>query len=386
MNIYAQKNRWKILLLLTLLLIVIVSILYSNRLAGKLAKEEQKKVELIADVYRRLNIADENLDLDFMFSIIDSNKTVPLILTDEAGTVMGFKNIDTARARRDPKYVNRQLLQMKEKREPIDIEYSKGSHQYIYYNDSNLLVQLKYFPYIQFSIILLFLAVAYLTFSTSRRAEQNRVWVGMAKETAHQLGTPISALSGWVEHMKLIMKDSEALATIPEIEKDIARLELIAQRFSKIGSTPELTLTNLVTELNRNVEYIKRRASGKVNISVSTPGNQVVQALINPPLFDWVLENLLKNALDAIGGDGTIEVVAQRHGKSVYVDVKDSGKGIPSSKFGQVFKPGYSTKKRGWGLGLSLAKRIIQEYHSGRIFVKESQIGKGTTFRMVLKG
>jgi signal transduction histidine kinase len=288
-------------------------------------------------------------------------------------------------ADKDSAYLKRELAEMKESRPPIDIEYSKNAHSYIYYRDSILLTQLKYFPYIQFTIILLFLAIAYLTFSTSRRAEQNRVWVGMAKETAHQLGTPISALSGWVEHMKLIVTSPEAASTIPEVEKDIARLELIAHRFSKIGSTPELASTNLLQEIDRNIQYIRRRASGKVIINIHST-DQNIEALISPPLFDWVLENLLKNALDAIGGNGTIDITLSKQGKQVFVDVKDSGKGIPSSKFKTVFRPGYSTKKRGWGLGLSLAKRIIEEYHRGKIFVKESQVGKGTTFRLTLRG
>jgi signal transduction histidine kinase len=386
MNIYEQKNTWKTILLITLLLIIITSILYTNFLAGKLAKEERKKMELLADVYKLLNATSGNVDLGFMFHIIESNETVPLILTDETGTIIGHKNLDSLRIERDTAYLPKQLSLMKADRPPIDIEYSKDAHQYIYYRDSYLLVQLRYFPFIQFSIILLFLAVAYLTFSTARRAEQNRVWAGMAKETAHQLGTPISALSGWVDYMKLQLKEGdETLKVIPEVEKDIERLELIAERFSKIGSVPDLITTNLYDEVEKSTQYIRRRASGKVHIKLHAPQGKKVEAKISPPLFAWVIENLLKNALDAIGGSGKIDIYLQQQGKQTFLDIKDSGKGIPPGKLKAVFRPGFSTKKRGWGLGLSLAKRIVEEFHKGKIFVKESQVGKGTTFRIVLR-
>ncbi len=386
MNIYEQKNTWKLILLITLLMIIITSILYTNFLAGKLASEERKKMELLADVYKMLNATSGNVDLGFMFHIIESNETVPLILADEDGNVIGHKNLDTFKIARDTNYLRHQLALMKADRPPIDIEYSKDAHQYIYYRDSYLLVQLRYFPFIQFSIILLFLAVAYLTFSTARRAEQNRVWAGMAKETAHQLGTPISALSGWVDYMKLQLREGdETLQVLPEVEKDIERLELIAERFSKIGSVPDLVTTNLYDEVEKSTQYIRRRASGKVQINLHAPQGKNVEAKISPPLFAWVIENLLKNALDAIGGSGNIDIYVQRQGKQTFLDIKDSGKGIPPNKLNAVFRPGYSTKKRGWGLGLSLAKRIIEEFHKGKIFVKESQVGKGTTFRIVLR-
>lgn len=386
MNIYEQKNTWKLILLVTLLLIIITSILYTNYLSGKLALEERKKMQLLADVYKRLAEAGGNVDLGFMFHVIESNETVPLILADEKDNVMGFKNLDTVKIAKDSSYLKHELASMKADREPIDIEYSKGAHQYIYYRDSYLLVQLRYFPFIQFSIILLFLAVAYITFSTARRAEQNRVWAGMAKETAHQLGTPISALSGWVDYMKLQLdEDDEVIQVIPEVEKDIERLELIAERFSKIGSVPDLVTTNLFNEVEKSTQYIRRRASGKVSINLHAPQGKDIEAMVSPPLFAWVIENLLKNALDAIGGSGAIDIYVSKQGKQTFVDIKDSGKGIPPGKLKTVFRPGYSTKKRGWGLGLSLAQRIIEEFHKGKIFVKESQLGKGTTFRILLK-
>lgn len=386
MNIYEQKNTWKIILLIALLLIIITSILYTNFLAGKLAKEERKKMELLADVYKLLNASSGNVDFGFMFHIIESNETVPLILTDETGTIIGHKNLDSLKIGRDTNYLPQQLALMKADRPPLDIEYSKDAHQYIYYRDSYLLVQLRYFPFIQFSIILLFLAVSYLTFSTARRAEQNRVWAGMAKETAHQLGTPISALSGWVDYMKLQLNEKDEMyQMIPEVEKDIERLELIAERFSKIGSVPDLVACNLYHEVEKGTQYIRRRASGKVQINLHAPQGKKIEAHISPPLFAWVIENLLKNALDAIGGSGNIDLYIQQQGKQAIVDIRDSGKGIPAGKLKAVFRPGFSTKKRGWGLGLSLAKRIIEEFHKGKIFVKETQVGKGTTFRIILK-
>lgn len=387
MNIYEQKNTWKIILLIALLLIIITSILYTNFLAGKLAKEERKKMELLADVYKMLNATSGNVDLGFMFHIIESNETVPLILTDETGSVIiGHKNLDSLKIERDTGYLRKQLELMKADRPPIDIEYSKNAHQYIFYRDSYLLVQLRYFPFIQFSIILMFLAVAYLTFSTARRAEQDRVWAGMAKETAHQLGTPISALSGWVDYMKLqLAENDETLQVLPEVEKDIERLELIAERFSKIGSNPDLVNTNLYDEVEKSTQYIRRRASKKVSIAVHAPQGKEVRVMICPPLFAWVIENLLKNALDAIGGSGDININIDQQAKQTILDISDSGKGIPPGKLKAIFRPGFSTKKRGWGLGLSLAKRIIEEYHGGKIFVKESQVGKGTTFRIILK-
>lgn len=260
-NIYEQKNTYKLILLLILLLIIITSILYTNYLAHKLSKEERKKMELLADTYKRLNNASGNEDLSFMFHIIESNETVPVIITDDQDNILWNKNFDSLIIKRDSSYLKKQLTMMKSEREPIDIEYTVGKHQYIYYHDSYLLTQLRYFPFIQFTIIGLFLLVAYITFSTSRRAEQNRVWAGMAKETAHQLGTPISALSGWVDYMKLQSNNPATAQVIPEVEKDIERLELIAQRFSKIGSTPELVAMNLSIEITRSVEYIRRRAS-----------------------------------------------------------------------------------------------------------------------------
>ncbi|MCY7409739.1 MAG: HAMP domain-containing histidine kinase [Chitinophagales bacterium] len=383
-SIYEQKNTYKLILLFVLLLIIITSILYTDYLASKLSDQEKLKMELIADTYKRLTNSTGSEDLSFMFHIIESNKTVPLILADSTDAILLSKNFDSIKIAKNESYLNGQLAEMKSQRDPIDIQYTQGVHQYMYYGDSVLLKELRYFPFIQFAIILLFIGVAYITFSTARRAEQNRVWAGMAKETAHQLGTPISALSGWVDYMKLQPDETAIAAVLPDVEKDIERLELIAERFSKIGSVPEMIVTNLNEQINKNVDYIKRRASGKVFFEVKSFNDETVNALISPPLFDWVIENLLKNALDAIGGEGSIEISLSKQGSKAIVEIKDSGKGIAAGKFNAIFRPGYSTKKRGWGLGLSLAKRIINEFHKGKIFVKESAIGKGTTFRIVL--
>ncbi len=384
MNLYRQTQYWKILLIGLLMLIVITTILYSNYLAQKLAGEERKKIELIANVYKKLNSASDNLDISFMFEIISSNTTVPLILADDKGNIIGFKNIDSIRAESDKVYLQQTLEDMKKEKEPIQIVFSENSRNFIYYNDSYLLRQLIYFPYIQSSIIVFFLIIAYFAFSSSRRAEQNRVWVGMAKETAHQLGTPLSSLSAWADYLENILPENIKEKFLPELTKDIQRLETITNRFSKIGSQPVLTEENLYTEIETMVDYIRQRASGKVDFVIHQSEGANIRALISVPLFGWVLENLLKNALDAMDGKGKIDIYISSDNIHATVDIKDTGKGIHSSNFKTVFKPGYSTKQRGWGLGLSLSKRIIENYLKGKLFVKESVVGKGTTFRIIL--
>ena len=383
-SIYETNERWKIGLILVLVLIVSVSIFYTNYIADQLAEEERKKVELLATVYQKLSTGAENVDLGFMFEIIQSNETVPLILTDQNGNVMAHRNIDSVKASTDGKYVEAMLTEMREAKEPIRIDLGNNTYNTIYYRDSYLLTQLIYFPYIQFVVILLFIMVGYFAFSSSRRAEQNRVWVGMAKETAHQLGTPLNSLTGWIEYLRDYLEPKVADRVLPEMEKDVDRLVTVTDRFSKIGSTPSLAKQNLLDIVNKSVDYLRKRASGKVKWTVKHGTNDFFPAMINPALFEWVLENLLKNALDAMDGAGAITVVLETHQDSVLIDVKDSGKGIPTNRFKKVFKPGYSTKQRGWGLGLSLTKRIVEEYHGGKIFVRESQQGKGTTFRIVM--
>ena len=365
------------------MLIVVTSILYTNHLTKQLADEEKKKMEELANAYKYVNSADENVDLNFMFDVIKNNRTVPVILADEHENIIAWKNLDSLHVLNDANYLKTKLAEMKKGNQPIRIDYTETNSQFIYYEDSFLLKQLRYFPYIQFSLIFIFLFVAYLAFSTSRRAEQNQVWVGMAKETAHQLGTPLSSLSGWVDYLNESLPEEQRIKVIPEIEKDLQRLNTVTDRFSKIGSQPTLTDCNVETEINRMVEYLKNRSSEKVQWVVKS-SNQSLTAKMSAPLFDWVMENLLKNALDAMEGIGKIEIAIHHEVNRVVIDVTDSGKGIAAGNLKTVFQPGFTTKSRGWGLGLSLSKRIIENYHKGKIVVKESTPGKGTTFRIIL--
>lgn len=371
------------MLIIGALLIVSASLWYTNHLAKDIARSEQKKVELWANANKNLYQADDNTDLNFLFDVIKNNQSVPVILTNEENEILAWRNLDSVKVKNNDTYLAERLREMKKNKAPLQIEYYEGSYIYIYYEDSILLKQLRYYPFVQLGIIGLFLFVAYLSFSTVKSAEQNQVWVGMAKETAHQLGTPISSLVAWVEYLKdHLPEDTSKEEIITELGKDVDRLELIADRFSKIGSKPKLEEIQLVQPLEKTFHYIKRRSSDRVHFKMDVPENLKVQ--INAPLFEWVLENLLKNALDAMDGSGSIEMIAFEENNKTIVEIKDSGKGIASSKFKTVFQPGYSTKKRGWGLGLTLTKRIIEQYHGGKIFVKNSEIDKGTTFRIEL--
>ncbi|MDX2001223.1 MAG: HAMP domain-containing sensor histidine kinase [Chitinophagales bacterium] len=382
MNLYEQNARVKIVFLIAGLLIVVASVVYTNIISKRLAEQEKKKVALWANAYRNLNQANENTDLGFLFEVIKENETVPVILTDSEGSVLSWRNFDSVRVKKDTTYLKRQLVQMKKDKEPLEIEVAPGVVNYIYYKDSYPLVQLRTYPFVQLGIIVVFIGLAYITLMTSKTAEQNRVWVGMAKETAHQLGTPISSLTAWVEFIKETgLKNDDNGQMAAELEKDVNRLALIADRFSKIGSKPSLESKNVYEYLNKSMDYIKRRASQQVAFKLE--GDTMAEAQMNVALFDWVIENLLKNALDAMNGLGAITVKVSKEDAKVIIDIADTGKGIPKSKFKTVFQPGYSTKKRGWGLGLTLTKRIIENYHSGRIFVKESS-PEGTTFRIIL--
>ncbi|MBK8344295.1 MAG: HAMP domain-containing histidine kinase [Bacteroidetes bacterium] len=383
MNIYERKYRWKIVLVLSALVIVAATLIYTDNLATKLAAEERQKVTQIANVYHYIATATDITDYGFFVELIQANKTVPIISTDNDGNIVAYLNLDTAKVATDTGYLQHRLEEMKDFAEPIKLEISGGIYQYVYYKHSVLYTQLLYYPYVQLIIIAAFLIVAYTLFNTARKSEQNRVWVGMAKETAHQLGTPISSLVAWVEYLEQspAMEGKENI--VVEMGKDVQRLELIADRFSKVGSQPDLTEKNLITELDYSIDYIKRRSSKKVTFDFQYPTPDM-PVKMNVILFNWVIENLLKNALDAIDGIGDIIIKVEQDDKFVMIDVTDSGKGIPRSKQKTVFEPGYSTKKRGWGLGLTLAKRITESYHKGKIFVKQSAPGKGTTFRIML--
>ncbi len=498
MNIYSSKQKWKLGLFITAIIIIGISLWYTNTLVNKIAQEERRKVKLWADaIQKKANLvkytnnlfdkmkADErkkvelwaeatrqlSLDLTdygFVLKVVSDNTTVPVILADDKGTpitsrnfdkekendkaylkaqmeemravqepiainiykgqknylyykdsklfselknvlddliksfisevavnsasvpvivtdstkenVTAAGNIDTLKIK-DKTYLQTTIAAMASQNQPIEVEFGDGSKSYIFYQESILLTQLKYYPYVMFGIIGLFLLVAYLLFSTARRVEQNQVWVGMAKETAHQLGTPLSSLMAWLEYLKSKGLDEE---TSREIEKDVKRLETITERFSKIGSVPKLDYVDLVKVLEDSINYMKLRTSKNVVFTINAGNQEEVMAQLNIPLFEWVIENLIRNAVDAMNGNGAITITLADQTQFVYIDVSDTGKGIPKSKYKTVFEPGFTTKQRGWGLGLSLTKRIIENYHSGKIFVKSSEIDKGTTFRIVL--
>ena len=498
MSIYLKKQQWKLWLFVAAILIVAASLWYTNTLVNKIAKEERVKVKLWADAIKKKaelvkytnelfnkikiderkkvelwaeatrQLSKDLSDYGFVLKVVADNTTVPVILTDEHGTVITSRNLDPEKENdktylklqmqamrsvqdpieitiykgqknylyyqdsklfselknnlddliksfisevavnsasvpviytdstrlnvlasgnvdslkiKDPNFVREMLVLMASENQPIEVEIGDGSKSYIFYKESILLTQLKYYPYVMFSIIGLFLFVAYLLFSTARRVEQNQVWVGMAKETAHQLGTPLSSLIAWLEYLRSKGLDSE---TAVEIEKDVKRLETITERFSKIGSIPKLDTVDVVKVLNDAVNYMKLRTSKNVSFIIDSGNEKEVFGQLNVPLFEWVIENLIRNAVDAMDGNGSIIISLSDQIQFVYIDITDTGKGIPKSKYKTVFEPGFTTKKRGWGLGLSLTKRIIENYHSGKIFVKNSETDKGTSFRIVL--
>lgn len=361
-------------------LIIVGSTLFSNRLANALALEEQKKIEIWAEATRQFVIADNNSDIEFILSIIEDNTTIPVLIVDENDELLDSRNV------REPSknvedFYKEEIARLKSKKPGIAVKID-NSTQYIYYDDSLLLKQLYYFPYIQFGIIIIFLLIAYFAFSSSKKAEQNRVWVGLSKETAHQLGTPISSLLAWVDLLKAKHADDNLIG---EMAKDVNRLRIIAERFSKIGSAPDLTLVSLNETIQNAVQYMSNRSSQKVEIKHHFADENPLFIHLNVPLFEWVIENLCKNAIDAMDGIGKINIEVFQKDSEVIIDVCDTGKGIERKKFKTVFMPGFTTKKRGWGLGLSLVKRIIEEYHKGKIYVKESEINVGTTFRIILK-
>ncbi len=498
MSTYNQKQKWKLLLVLTAILIVLTSLWYTNSLVKKIASderqkvkmwadaiqrkaklvkftnqlfeqikdEERKKVELYGEATKRLSLPDP-ADLTFVLSVLQNNTSVPVILTN-GNEITGSRNLDPEKEK-DTAYLHRELEQMKLQYKPIEIEYLKGKKNFLYYNDSRvftnikqvfdslmtsfisdaalnsaaipviytdstkrnviatgnidttllsdstaliqhvlemeqkiapiqidlgatgknyifyeesfLLTQLKYYPYLQFAVIGLFLIIAYALFNTARNAEQNQVWVGMSKETAHQLGTPLSSLMAWMEILKVQGIDE---GTLKEINRDVDRLNTITERFSKIGSKPSLQQENVLEVLTHAVDYIKQRTSKNVQFQVSAAQKTEIKVPMSVPLFEWVVENLCKNAVDAMDGKGSILIEVSDATQFVYIDFTDTGKGIPKGQTKAVFEPGYTTKKRGWGLGLSLCKRIIENYHRGKIFVKRSEPGNGCTFRIVL--
>ena len=394
MNPYQQKKRWKYSLLTFAVIIASGSLLYTNYLVRNIAKSERTRAQIWAISMKQELASDDNDFLNYVFAVRDSS-VVPAIVINDKGDIQIKRGLDPTKTfikleaegnkklTYDPAYFQAELAYMKKQHEPIKFTVL-GTQWLVYYKDSDLLRQLKFFPYIQLSVIAIFLILAYTAFSSSRKSEQDQVWVGLAKETAHQLGTPISSLMAWTELMKEKF-NAEDDPLIAEMENDIKRLEIVADRFSKIGSVPKLEDHTVFEVVKDYVDYFKVRVSK--NIRFEMGGNPHLKAGINIPLFDWVLENLLKNAVNAIEGKGLIhvEISGNKIKKQVFIDVTDTGKGIPRSKFDTVFQPGYTTRKRGWGLGLSLTKRMVENYHNGQIFVRDSELGKGTTFRIVLK-
>lgn len=382
MKMFDRIRKIKIWLIVIAIVIAIGSLLSSNYLINDLKHEEANNMDVWAEAMKSLNNADETTDLNLVLKVMDGNKYIPIIVLDKEGTVQTSRNLDRDF---DEDYdsipeIQSMATSMRSKGHSIRI-YNDGSlddYVEICYDDSLMLRRLTVFPYVQLLVVLIFVLIALFALFSSMKAEQNKVWVGLSKETAHQLGTPISSLMAWVEMLKDNYPGDEML---PEMEKDVKRLERIAERFSKIGSIPEPKDTDICEVIDRVVSYMNKRISNKVVITAHIEKAPVLVKMV-PSLFEWVLENLCKNAVDAMNGSGKIDIYLQEHSQIVTLEVVDTGKGMTKSSFKDVFKPGYTTKKRGWGLGLSLAKRIVEEYHKGKIFVKCSEIGKGTTFRI----
>jgi hypothetical protein len=386
LDIYLKRRRWKILLLCIAVLIGVASLAYTNWLTKEMAEEERKKVELWAEATIRFAEPEipgqEQLSTTYsllILKILEQNTTIPILIV-ASDSIISDANINYKEARKT-EVLKKELKKMKDYAEPIPIEISENNYQYLYYRESSILRNLRFYPFVQLIVIVIFLAVSYFAFNATQRAEQNQVWVGMSKETAHQLGTPISSLMAWIEILKLKNIDPQL---IKEFEKDTLRLERITERFSKIGSKPELMRLNITEVLSSSVNYLKTRSSSKVIFESTFSEKEYIETPLNAALFSWVIENICKNAIDAIGNDGKITIDLKEKTEQVFIDITDTGIGIAKSQFKTIFQPGFSTKKRGWGLGLSLAKRIIEIYHNGKIFIKSSEIGKGTTFRIVL--
>ncbi|MCE5346043.1 MAG: ATP-binding protein [Bacteroidales bacterium] len=380
MNIIRYKNRGKLFLLLFAILIGMGSLIYTRNLVEKLKVEERENVELWAEATRLISLSDTSQNVDFLSSIIDNNNTVPVILTDESDSIISARNFDKERIS-DPVYLKKNLENIKEDNNPIVINLENGHFNLIYYKDSIILTLLIFYPYIQLGIIILFILVSYLAFNSSRKAEQNQVWVGLSKETAHQLGTPTSSLSGWIE---ILQQKYPEISITRELALDVQRLEKVTERFSRIGSKPALSDENIISIISRTIDYLKSRTSSKVNFVIGYNPEKEVVIPVNPALFEWVIENIYKNAIDSMEGSGEISVCITETEKNALIDITDTGKGIPKSSFKKIFSPGFTTKQRGWGLGLSLAKRIIEEYHNGKIFVRHSELGKGSCIRIVM--
>ena len=374
------SNNLYALILIVLLVLVVISVSFTTRLANQFAQEEQRRIELWAEATRQLITMNTDEDINpIILSVIENNTTIPVYIVDSNHQLLLSRNVEIPQ-NDSVEFFRNKINKLQQSQDPIVIKINDDV-QYIYYEDSTLLRQLYWFPYIQIAVIVAFLIIAVIALILAQRSERNNLWVGLSKETAHQLGTPISSLNAWSELLKVSYPEDHL---IPQMDEDIRRLQMITERFSKIGSKPELELVSLDDVLDGALAYMDRRTSSRVTISDEYKVQRPVKLMLNIPLFEWVIENLCKNAIDAMEGKGAINVVVSDCGDKICIDVSDTGKGIPRSKFGTVFNPGYTTKKRGWGVGLSLVKRIVESYHEGKIFVKRSEINKGTTFRILL--
>ena len=377
---FKLKRISKQLLLLSAFIIGTTILWYTNNLVDDLRREERTKVNIWANATKQTTDIDNlNEDISFVFEVINHNKTIPVILVDDNGSILYHKNFPSKKAN-NIDYLKSQLEIMKESHEPIVFEYADGKYNKIYYKDSILLTRLKIFPYVILVVISLFIVTGYFAFSNSRKSEQNKVWAGMARETAHQIGTPLSSLMGWVT---LLHDQGGNEEIVSEMNKDILRLQMITERFSKIGSQPELKNQDVNSIVQRSFYYVKDRSSSKINFKLEI-SDHAIFSFLNTQLFGWVIENIMRNAIDALQGKGEIKVEVKDHSKNIIIDISDNGKGIKSTQLKTVFEPGYTTKLRGWGLGLSLVKRIVEDYHKGQVYILHSELGKGSTFRISL--
>lgn len=381
---FQQWLNWRSLLAIIAVIIVIGTIFYSRILAGKIALEERHKVEAWAEAQQFIAKATPEQDILFATIIMAGQTEIPVIETNEKDSITNYHNLDSLKVVRNPVYLQKSLREFKKSNQPIITYLNNDASTYnrYYYGDSLLLKQVKYYPLVQLFIVTLFILVTLLALVSRHRSAQNQLWAGMAKETAHQLGTPLSALEGWLEMMKENPADENMLK---EMEKDLGRLKLVSDRFSKIGSKPHLEEHDLIQTIHQVVDYVKKRAPSKVQFIVDDGGQKDIMVLISPPLFEWVVENILKNALDSMEGKGNIIIQLRATSSNAIIDITDTGKGISAANLGKVFNAGFTTKKRGWGLGLTLSRRIIEQYHKGELFVRQSEQGKGTTFRIILK-
>ena len=375
---------WRIVLFAIAIAIVAGTVFYTRYLSTKIGNEERQRVEEWVQANRVLQVSQEPVSISFANMILLDNEDMPIIATDSADRIIDYLNLDTIAIKNNRNYLPEKLADLKTLHPPIlwEISTDPPIKYKVYYGNTTLLNEVKYYPLVQLLVVALFVILIIALITTQSKSTQNLLWAGMAKETAHQMGTPLTSLQGWVEMLKESGGNEQV---VPDMEKDLERLKLVSDRFGKIGSQPQLVPTDVVQQLRIMEQYIRKRASGKVSINLQVP-DYAIETLISPTLFDWVLENLLKNALDAIEGSGSINIVLFQNPEGVVIDISDTGKGISAANISKVFKPGFTTKKRGWGLGLSLSKRIIEDYHKGQLFVKHSEPGKGTTFRIVVPG